>query len=184
MPRRKGKVVYRKNRRRETPAAVERYILVPGDPGYATFITPTYKPSKGSVNKLSLDDIDMIVSYWLEQGTICVDPDDGRWWCDLATTGKYKHAQATIPTTMRPHLSFNSSSDQFKVLVHQVVWRFNTRFALPTHRDMPISHTGRNSQYLDVIAESVALNESRKACHSFKWYESGLCPHRYRPCTK
>lgn len=154
------------------------------DPTNAEHVDPDDEDSE--LNQMTLQDIDLIVRTWLQNGTIAVEQGSGRWRCDLAATGSNKHPQATIPVNLRGQLSVDSEDKQWKVQVHRVVWRYRSRLPLPAFDGegaLPISHTARDARYLELIAESVELNESRKYCHLFGWFAQGRCPHVYKPCT-
>ena len=130
-------------------------------------------------NNLSLQDLNLIVAAW--KGTknfVRLESDD--WLCTLETVGVGKHAQATIPASIRSRLSVNIKQAQWKELVHLIWWRWENGGAL-IPADLHISHRHHDGRVLKLVAEDRLLNESRKACHSFGWYNGG-CPHVYAPC--
>jgi hypothetical protein len=170
-------------------------------------------PQGGMVNKLSPDDVRIVVDSWLASGTLKRVPrtGDGKredlppWGqdsnysiyfkTDLVPTKKNGHPQGTIGVSAIAKFSpaakqyFEGNNSQVKVLVHEVVWRFlNNGATLPSGLD--ISHCDHDGKVLNLIAESTSLNESRKYCKQMGWYGRNdnngtlLCPHRnYKRCT-
>jgi hypothetical protein len=82
---------------------------------------------------------------------------------------------------------------KFKVLVHHLYWRFeNAHAVIPV--GVQISHLDQNKKYIHGVAETPAMNESRKYCHLFRWFDiqqlpgggfedNPRCPHWEAPCT-
>mmetsp|Transcript_2177 Transcript_2177/g.5904 ORF Transcript_2177/g.5904 Transcript_2177/m.5904 type:complete len:190 (-) Transcript_2177:723-1292(-) len=136
------------------------------------------------VNELNLDDLVLIAAGWLRKRWMILLPSDD-WLCTLVPVGITRHPQATISRELRGVLSVDGwgESPQWKEQIHLIWWRLqNGGLLLP--RDLVISHIDRDSRVLRLIAESPALNESRKYCHLFGWNDvSGLCPHVYEQCT-
>lgn len=94
------------------------------------------------------------------------------------TTGPNKHGQVDC----------GSVGIEGKVLVHHIYWRYKNEYkSLP--KDLPISHLDAEPEVLNLLAESVQMNESRKYCHLFGWYKAQpdedrpRCPHWENPCA-
>ena len=76
-----------------------------------------------------------------------------------------------------------------KQLVHAIYWRWlNKGLPIKTDGSTNLSHLDKDTSILNIIQESVSMNESRKYCHLFEWYkplpgeQAPRCPHKENPC--
>jgi len=141
---------------------------------------PTKKqrsPRGEGANALSKEEIETLLDsarkkgmlVWVQRGT-------ARYEKSLyKTTGPAKHGQIYV-------------DKGFKVLIHHIYWRMMNDYAL-IPADLHISHRDAEPEVMNLIAETVDMNESRKYCHKFGWYkvlpgaDRPRCPHWEAPCT-
>ena len=141
-----------------------------------------------TVNAMTVSQIADICTFMINndisgKGVRYVYQGDRGWKCNLAPTrkqnGGYKYPQIDCNRWV-PRAG--------KQLVHAIWWRYqNGGNTVPAGTEL--SHIDRNPRYVECLAESHELNESRKYCHLFGWYKalpgeaSPRCPHREHPCT-
>ena len=116
---------------------------------------------------------------------IAVNTAQGERFVDLCT---YVPNTNSYPQMDVTRICQNGSGISDKQLVHLIWWRWRNNFAQidPTQT---LSHLSVDKEIVDCIQENVEMNESRKYCHLFGWYNNVLpneitvrCPHRENPC--
>lgn len=148
----------------------------------------TVKSLKGEkANQLSKEQIENLVTNMIKSKYITMvqrEDKQGRivnYYKSLyKTTGEGKHGQVDTKNV----------GGSGKVLVHHIFWRYlNGYQRIPIDDNMHISHLDAEPEVQNLVLESKDMNESRKYCHMFGWYQkrsnepTPRCPHWEHPCT-
>lgn len=167
-----------------------------------------WAPKYTLANEFTGNDIKTLVDYWLENDknnfrripsykrpdySLSITSFETCLFEDtLVPTKENGHPQTTIPRKLVEYFErdyWDDNKSQLKISRHLIIWRYLNNFE-PIPEGLEISHCDHDHRILNLVAESHELNESRKACHLFGWYEKKdsngviLCPHRsYHACS-